>query len=90
MQLVVVGNGLRNARQRSWQQWLRQPEQIFFWYAVILLSMILITTITESGENYRWIIGFVLILGYFPMNQLGQRKLTNTAINTSIADEPGS
>jgi hypothetical protein len=90
MQLVVVGNGLRNAYQRSWQQWLRQPEQIFFWYAVILLSMILITTITESGENYRWIIGFVLILGYFPMNQLGQRKLTNTAINTSIADEPGS
>jgi hypothetical protein len=51
--------------------------------------MILVTTITESGENYRWIIGFALILGYLPMNQLGERKLTDTATNTSIIDEPG-
>jgi hypothetical protein len=28
--------------------------------------MIVITTITESGENYRWIIGFTFILGYLP------------------------
>ena len=35
---------------------------------VVLLCMFVITFLTESGENYRWMLGFVLMLGYLPDN----------------------
>jgi len=66
LQMYVVARGLRKFRLQSWAQWFSVPAYVSFWYAVCLLCMILITTFTESGENYRWIIGFTLILGYLP------------------------
>jgi hypothetical protein len=66
LHLYVAGNAIRTLRQQTWRQWIDWPGNIFFWYSVIILCMIVITTITESGANYRWIIGFTFILGYLP------------------------
>lgn len=66
LHLYVAGNAIRTLRQQTWRQWIDWPGNIFFWYSVIILCMIVITTITESGENYRWIIGFTFVLGYLP------------------------
>ena len=66
LQGVVVVYGIVSMRAQSFWVWMRDPQHIFFWYAVVLWCMFVITTVTESGENYRWMIGFVLVLGYLP------------------------
>ena len=79
LQLSIVVSSLRKIRLHSWTQWFRQPKYVSFWYAVSILGMILITTFTETGENYRWIIGFTLILWYLPDDifVMHQDPLTN-------------
>jgi hypothetical protein len=68
LQGAVFVHGIVVLRGQSFWVWVRDPKNIFFWYSAVLLCMFVITTITESGENYRWIMGFVLVLGYLPDN----------------------
>jgi len=81
LQLYVVLRGLRTFRVAEWLQWFSEPAYVSFWYAVCLLCMIVITTVTESGENYRWIIGFTLILGYLPNDLLAYPPLKQTTLS---------
>jgi len=68
LQGAVFVHGIVQLRVQSFWVWIRDPKNVFFWYSAVLLCMFVITTLTESGENYRWMLGFVLVLGYLPDN----------------------
>jgi hypothetical protein len=68
LQGAVFVHGIVQLWVQSFWVWIRDPKNVFFWYSAVLLCMFVITTLTESGENYRWMLGFVLVLGYLPDN----------------------
>jgi hypothetical protein len=46
--------------------------------------MFVITFLTESGENYRWMLGFVLMLGYLPDNLIEILQTLTTRFKSVI------
>jgi hypothetical protein len=90
LQSIVVIREVVMLRTQSFWDWMRAPKSIFFWYAVVILSMFMITAVTEAGENYRWILGFALILGYLPDDIGVTLKLYALRLTRQAAHNPES
>jgi hypothetical protein len=84
LQGVVFVHGIVQLRVQSFWVWIRDPQNVFFWYSAVLLCMFVITFLTESGENYRWMLGFVLMLGYLPDNLIEILQTLTTRFKSVI------